>query len=314
MIKLGILMDAIEKIDPFHDSTVAMMSAAQKKQWEIYYFQPNDLYYDSGKVFIRAQTIRINKIENPFYQLSEVKIFPAEHFSIILQRKDPPFTMEYLYTTYLLEHIQKAGVRVVNNPASLRDANEKMFATWFSEFMSPTIVSSDKALIKSFIEQHKKVVLKPLDGMAGQSIFFIEHGDNNTNVSIETLTHNGTMHIMAQRYIPEIKTSGDKRIIMIDGKSIDYALARIPAGDDFRGNMARGARVEAVLLTKHEKNMCAVIGKTLREKGLSFVGLDVIGDYVTEINVTSPTGIQEIQKLTNLDPAEMFVDYLSEIV
>jgi glutathione synthase len=157
-------------------------------------------------------------------------------------------------------------------------------------------------------------VLKPLDGMAGQSIFFIEHGDNNTNVSIETLTHNGTVHIMAQRYIPEIKTSGDKRIIMIDGKPIDYALARIPAGDDFRGNMARGARVEAVLLTQHEKNMCAVIGKTLREKGLSFVGLDVIGDYVTEINVTSPTGIQEIQKLTGVDPAEIFIDYLSEIV
>jgi glutathione synthase len=314
MIRLAILMDDIEKqyMDPFHDTTILMYLSAQKKNWKNYYFQLNDLYYDHGEIFIRAAEINIDRSKKPHYTLSDYKVFPATYFNIILQRKDPPFNMEYLYSTYLLQHAEERGVHVFNKPSSLRDANEKVFATWFKEFMSPTLISSDKAILKAFIQEQQHTVLKPLDGMGGASIFSVRKDDPNKTVIIENLTQNGTQHIMAQRYIPAIKETGDRRILVINGEPLDYSLARLPALDDFRGNMARDANVQVMPLTSHEKQVATAIGKTLREKGLLFVGLDMIGDYVTEINVTSPTCAQEIEQATGINAADLFLNVLEK--
>ncbi len=311
MTKLAVLMDPIESIDLSHDSTIAILLAAQKRGWSIHYFQAPDLYVDRGNLLVNARQLTLSKGAAQ-YQLSAAKTYPLSDFTIVLMRKDPPFNMEYIYLTYLLEQAEREAVLVVNKPQSLRDANEKLFTLWFSEYCVDTLVSADREILKKFWHEQGEIILKPLDGMGGRSIFYADKNEPNINVILETLTQFGHVHIMAQKYIPEIRTEGDKRILLINGEPISHSLVRIPAVDDVRGNMAAGASVKAMPLTAHEQQLCAKIGPTLREKGLIFVGLDVIGGYITEINVTSPTGIKELNRLANLDIATELMNYLQE--
>ena len=237
-----------------------------------------------------------------WYNLGEAKTQPLTGLDVILMRKDPPFDMEYIYSTYLLEQAQSAGVLVVNNPQSLRDANEKLFTAWFPQCCPETLVTRKAELIRNFQQQHHDIILKPLDGMGGASIFRVKDNDPNFSVIIETLTDHGNTSVMAQKYIPEI-VDGDKRILMINGEPVPYALARIPAKGETRGNLAAGGRAQGQALTEHDRWICQQVGPTLREKGLLFVGLDVIGNYLTEINVTSPTCIRELDSQFELNIA-----------
>jgi glutathione synthase len=243
-------------------------------------------------------------IENneQWYELGETKTVALSELNVVLMRKDPPFDMEYIYSTYLLEQAQSAGVLIVNNPQSLRDANEKLFTAWFPECCPDTLVTRQDTLIRDFYQTHGDIILKPLDGMGGASIFRIKEQDPNLSVIIETLTEHGQKSVMAQRYIPDI-VQGDKRILMIDGEPVPFALARIPAEGETRGNIAAGGRAEGRLLTENDRWICQQVGPKLREKGLIFVGLDVIGDYLTEINVTSPTCIRELDRQFGLNIA-----------
>ena len=311
MIKLAVLMDAIETVDVNHDSTMAMLLAAQQQGWELYYFQAHDLYADRGNLLVNVQQLTLTE-DGKRYHISPLKVYQASDFDIILMRKDPPFNMEYIYLTYLLEQAEEQGVLVVNKSQSLRDANEKMFTLWFPDYCAATLVSSNIEIIKQFWLEQGEIILKPLDGMGGRSIFYANANEPNINVILETLTQFGKVHIMAQKYIPAIKTEGDKRILLINGEPVSHALVRLPAADDIRGNMASGATVETMPLTTHEQQLCAKIGPILREKGLIFVGLDVIGGYITEINVTSPTGIQELNRLADLDIATDLMNNLQE--
>jgi len=309
MVKLAILMDPIENIDIHHDSSLAILLAAQVRGWQLYYFQAHDLFARQGKVFARAQPLSVD-CTTDYFQLDEAKEYLLSEFDVVLMRKDPPFNMEYIYLTYLLEQAERAGVLIVNKPKSLRDANEKMFTLWFNEYCAETLVSADIDIIKDFWRQQGEIILKPLDGMGGRSIFYAGKAETNINVIIETLTEGGRIHIMAQQYLAAIKHKGDKRILLINGKPVSHALARIPAKGDIRGNMASGASVKAVALSPREQQLCDAIGPELAARGLLFVGLDVIGDYVTEINVTSPTCIQELERLTDLHIADEIIDCL----
>ncbi len=313
MIKLAILMDPLENIDPAHDSSFAMLLAAQAKGWSLYYFQQQHLYCEAGQVKARAQKITVFDNKKPHFHCEAAQTYLLHEFDIVLMRKDPPFDMPYIYTTYLLEQAEKQGVLIVNKPQSLRDANEKLFTLWFANWCPKTLISADKQLIKAFWQAEGEIVLKPLDGMAGRSIFYAKKDELNINVMIETVTQYGKAPIMAQRYIPAIKTEGDKRILMLNGQAVPYALARLPAPDDFRGNMAAGATTQVMPLNTQEQKLCQEIGPHLREKGLLFVGLDVIGGYLTEINVTSPTGIQELNKQANLSIAHDFMGVLEHL-
>lgn len=305
--KLAVLMDPIENIDPQHDSSFSMLVAAAQKGWVLYYLQARDLYAQQQTIKARVRRLRVRQVPHDYYQLGAPSLHSLTDFDIVLMRKDPPFNMEYLYLTYLLEQAEAAGVLVVNKAQSLRDANEKLFILWFKDYCTPTLVSAEAQALKAFWQQHGEVILKPLNGMGGRGIFYLGQNEANINVIIETLTQRGQTHIMAQRYLAAIKTSGDKRILLIDGKPVDYALARIPAAGDIRGNMAAGATVKAVKLTSRDREICAAIAPTLRRRGLLFVGLDVIGDYMSEINVTSATGIQELERLADLHIAADFI-------
>lgn len=308
---LGIVMDAISKINIKKDSSFAMLLAAQAKGWKIHYMEQQDLFLDQGHVFAEMRLLQVQDSADSWFQLGDKETMPLSDLDVILMRKDPPFDMEYIYSTYLLEQAQAAGVLVINNPQSLRDANEKLYTAWFPQCCPPTLVTRQKHLIKQFQQQHGDIILKPLDGMGGASIFRMDRGDPNTSVIIETLTEHGTKSVMAQRYLPEIK-DGDKRILMIDGKPVDYALARIPAEGETRGNLAAGGRAEGRPLTDRDRWICEQVGPTLRKKGLLFVGLDVIGDYLTEINVTSPTCIRELDRQFNLNIAGNLMDVIEQ--
>ncbi len=310
-IKLAVLMDPIESIDPKHDSSFAMLMAAQTKGGELYYFQQHDLFSDLGVVKAQAQQITLSQ-QDESVQLSETKIYNLSEFDVVLMRKDPPFNMEYIYSTYLLEQAEQQGTWVINNPRSIHDANEKLFTLWFQELCPKTLVSEDKHLIKKFWRELGTVILKPLDGMSGKSIFLAEKNEKNINVIIETLTDGGKQMTMVQEYLPGIKQHGDKRILMVNGIAASHALQRTPSADDIRGNMAVGATVQALPLTKTEQELCAKIGPVLRDKGLDFVGLDVIDNHVTEINVTSPTCIQELHNLAGLNIAGDFINYIDK--
>lgn len=305
-IKLAVLMDPIEGIDPKHDSTFSMLLAAKERGWQLFYFQQKDLFSETGRVKATVQQIEVSTGKEHF-TASSPKVKELNEFDIVLMRKDPPFNMEYIYTTYLLEQAEDQGAFVVNNPRSLRDANEKLFTLWFPEDCPKTLVSADKETIKKFWKQHGECILKPLDGMGGRSIFHVKKDNTNINVIIEMLTRLSALHIMVQEYIPAIKEEGDKRIILIDGEPIPYALARYPSDDDIRGNMMAGATVKVLPLSEKELALCKRVGPILKEKGLLFVGLDVIGGYITEMNVTSPTGIQELDRLQNLNIADDFM-------
>lgn len=306
-VRLGIVMDPIASISYKKDSSLAMLLAAQARGWSLFYMEQQDLYQGESKARARMRPLKVFADPTHWFELGEEQDSPLAELDVILMRKDPPFDMEFVYSTYLLEQAENDGVLVVNRPQSLRDCNEKMFATLFPQCTTPTLVSRRPDIIREFAAKHVDVILKPLDGMGGTSIFRHRAGDPNLSVILETLTALGTQQIMAQAYLPAIK-DGDKRILMIDGEPVDYCLARIPASGETRGNLAAGGRGEARPLTERDRWIAAQVGPTLREKGLLFVGLDVIGDYLTEINVTSPTCIREIDAAYNTDIGGKLMD------
>ncbi len=293
-IRLGVIMDAIESISVKKDSTLAMLVAARARGWQVFYMQQSDLYLDSGNAMGRARHLTaVSYDPHAWYRAEAPEVFELASFDVLLMRKDPPFDNEYIYTTYILDAAERQGVLVVNKPSSLRDCNEKIFATQFTNCTPPLLVSRNPGQLRDFLRQHHDVVMKPLDGMGGTMIFRVKRDDPNISVIIETLTAFGTRTIMAQQFIPEI-SEGDKRILLIDGEPIPYCLARVPASGETRGNLAAGGKGEARPLTDRDRWICNQVAPTLKAKQLLFVGLDVIGDYLTEINVTSPTCIREI--------------------
>lgn len=301
-IKLAVVMDPIESINYKKDSTLAMLWAASKKNWQLFYIPADQLFIDSGKSFANTQALTVYQNPDKWFELEPESTIALADFDVILMRKDPPFNNEYIYATYILEQAEREGTLVVNKPQSLRDCNEKIFATEFPQCCPPHIVSSQAKILKAFHDEHKDVIFKPLDGMGGSQIFRLKHDDPNVSVIIETLTDFGKRSIMAQTYLSEI-IDGDKRILIVDGKPIPYALARIPAKGETRGNLAAGGTGRAQPLSHQDLWICEQVIPTLKEKGLLFVGLDVIGDHLTEINVTSPTCIREIDAAYNTDIA-----------
>ena len=309
-MKLGMVMDPIETVKTYKDSSFAMLLAAQKRGWELNYMEMRDLYVRDGRPFARMRTLSVVDQKSDFFQFHDDRHLPLDSLDVIIQRKDPPFDMEYIYSTYILELAEKAGSIIVNKPQSLRDANEKMFTTWFPQATPPTLITREAGLIKAFIAEHKDTIIKPLDMMGGSSIFRITADSPNVNVIIETLTERGDVFTMIQRYIPDVVKTGDKRILLIDGEPNGYALARMPSDGETRANLAAGGKGVAVEMTERDHWLCQQIGPTLKEMGLIFVGLDVIGDYVTEINVTSPTGIREVDEQKGIDIGGMLMDAL----
>ena len=310
-MKLGIIMDPINGINIKKDSSFAMLLAAQSRDWELYYMELPDLYMDNDMPMAQMQRLTVEDNPKDWFNLSTQDTAPLSELDIILMRKDPPFDLEYIYATYILEHAERLGSLVVNKASALRDANEKFFITHFKDCIAPTRISRNIDTLFKFIQQHENTIIKPLDGMAGNSIFKVTESDPNCEVILETITENGTRFIMAQKFIPEI-TAGDKRILLIDGEPVPYALARIPAEGAVRGNLARGASGKGLMLSDRDRYLCEQVGTRCREMGLLFVGLDVIGDYVTEINVTSPTCIRELDSLYNIDIAGQLMDALEK--
>ena len=304
--RLGMVMDPIEGITPAKDSTLAMLLAAQRRGWELVYLRQQDLLIREGVPIGHGRLITVFDDANRWFELGDAWEDNLDALDTIFMRKDPPFDMEYIYTTYILQLAEDRGSLVVNEPRSLRDINEKAYTAWFAHCTPPNLITRSAAEIKRFLAEQRKIVLKPLDGMGGRSIFVVNDGDPNTNVILETLTNYGTKYTVAQRYVPEI-TAGDKRILLIDGEPVEYALARIPGAEDPRGNLVMGATGEGRELTERDRWLCAEIGPVLREKGVIFAGIDVIGDYLTEINVTSPTGIRELDRQFGIDIADMLL-------
>lgn len=297
---LGIVMDAVEAIKPYKDSSFAMLLEAQRRGWQIFYMQQQDLYMDQGISYADCKFLQITDQSTDYYNLTPTDPIKLSDLDLILMRKDPPFDLEYIVSTYLLEQAEEQGTLVVNKAQSLRDCNEKLFTREFPQCCAPTRVARKPDRLLEFLQQHKDIIIKPLDGMGGRSIFRIKQGDPNTNVIIESVTDHGNRQVMMQKFIPEI-SAGDKRILLINGAPIPYSLARIPAKGENRGNLAAGASSKGLPLTEHDNWICEQIAPTLKEKGLLFVGIDVIGDYLTEINVTSPTCIRELDSEFNLN-------------
>ncbi|MBM96453.1 MAG: glutathione synthase [Oceanospirillaceae bacterium] len=310
--KIGVVMDPIETIHVYKDTTLALLNSAQGKGCDLYYMEQQDLYIDNGVAMGSMCSLSVSMNEKNWFEKGESKRLPLSELDIILMRKDPPFDSEFIYSTYILELAEQAGVLIANKPASLRDCNEKVFATHFPHLMTPTLVTRRADLLKDFHTEHQDVIFKPLDGMGGSSIFRIKPQDPNLSVIIETLTLQGQQQIMAQKFIPDI-TEGDKRILMINGEPVPYCLARIPAKGETRGNLAAGGRGETRPLSDADRRIAEEIGPILKEKGLYFVGLDVIGSQLTEINVTSPTCVREISRDSGIDVAGQLIDCLLEI-
>ncbi|CAM4437676.1 MAG: Glutathione synthetase [Legionella sp.] len=313
-MRLAILIDPLEYLKPYKDTTIAMIKRAQELGWSCAYFTQQDLFCREGRAYAHVYQLIIgDEHSRDWAQTNDLGEKPLADFDIILMRKDPPFNTEYIYTTYLLELAEREGVLVANKPQSLRDANEKFFTLNFPQCCPTTLVSRDIKKLRSFWETHQQVIFKPAEGMGGSSVFHVDEHGRNLSVILEVLTENQTRTIIAQRYIPEIKTAGDKRILVINGEPVPYALARIPAQGELRGNLAAGARGEVVPINERDRWICQQIGPTLKAKGLYFVGIDVIGDYLTEINVTSPTCLREITAETGLDIAGDFLQGLKSI-
>ena len=300
-------MDPINTISINKDSSFAMLLEAQARNYEIYYMEPCDLFIDNSIAKALVKKLEVTDNTENYYRFFDEQVIELSLCDVLLIRNDPPFDSYYLNLTHILELAEESGSLIVNKPASIRDYNEKLAVNWFVEYMPNSLVSSKPSLLKEFVIKHGKTVIKPLDGMGGNSIFILESDSLNLNVIIETITKNGTELVMIQEYIAEI-SEGDKRILMIDGEPINFSLARIPTNGEFRGNIAKGASVKGQLLTKSDKTICAKVGPVLKSKGLMFVGLDVIGNYLTEINVTSPTGIRELDKQFNLNIAGVLFD------
>lgn len=310
-MKIGVIMDPIESIKPYKDSTFAMMLAAQKREWELHYLLQSDIAFEQGEARAGSRRVRVIDRRENWFELDAREEGPLNRFDVMLMRVDPPFNMEYIYTTYLLEQAQEAGTLVINNPQALRDVNEKFFTTYFPQCLPETIVSRDPERFKHFLSKEGKIVVKPLDGMGGASIFQLTQGDPNTNVILETLLENGTKTAMAQRFLPEYK-AGDKRILLINGEPVPYALARLPAPGESRANLAAGGSFKGVPLTERDRWICAELAPELKRRGLIFVGIDVIGDYLTEINVTSPTCIRELDDIYGLDIGGDLMDWIEK--
>ncbi len=309
-IRLGIVMDPIASISFKKDSSLAMLLAAQARGWQLFYMEQQDLYQHAGQARARLRPLRVFDDAARWFELGTEVDQPLQDLDVILMRKDPPFDNEFIYSTYLLEQAEQAGCLVVNRPQSLRDCNEKMFATLFPQLTPPTLVSRRADILREFASEQRDIILKPLDGMGGSSIFRHREGDPNLSVILETLTNHGRQQIMAQRYLPAI-IDGDKRILMIDGEPVPYCLARIPAQGETRGNLAAGGRGEARPLTERDLEIARTVGPELRKRGLLFVGLDVIGEHLTEINVTSPTCIREIDKAFDTRIGERLMDAIA---
>ncbi len=308
-VKLGVVMDPIGSINFHKDSTLAMLLAAADRGWELWYMEQADLYLEDSHCQARMAPLTVRADETGWFELGTAETRPLAGLDVVLNRKDPPVDLEYLYSTFLLERAETEGVLVVNRPAAVRNASEKLYTAWFSQCCVPMRVSRDGRVLAEFLETHGDIVVKPLNGMGGSSVFRVRRDDPNRNVIFETITDNGRESAMAQRFIPEI-TQGDKRILMIDGEPYPHALARIPAAGETRGNLAAGGTGKGVDLTERDRWICAEVGPSLREQGLMFVGLDVIGDYLTEINVTSPTCIRELDKQYGSDIAGQLMDVI----
>jgi glutathione synthase len=305
---LAVLMDPLETIKPAKDSTIAMLKAAGRRGCEVLVFGQGDLWVRDGRAFARLAPLEVVGEGKAWYRTGEPAVRELAAVDAVLMRKDPPFDMEYICTTYLLERAEQAGVLVVNRPQGLRDMNEKAYTAWFPECCAPTLITRDMSAMAAFLAEHGQVVCKPLDGMGGRSIFVVAEGDRNARVVFETLTDHGRRFAITQRYIPEIVTGGDTRILLVDGEPVAHALVRMPAVGDHRGNLAAGARAETRALTDRDRWLVSRIGPVMRERGMLFVGLDVIGGFVTEINVTSPTGIREIEAQHGHDIGGMLID------
>ena len=310
-LKIGIVMDPIGSITPKKDSSLAMLLEASRRGAEIHYFEQQDLRMLSGKAIGRSTRLTVRDDNDDWFDFGEQRDIELGDLDAILMRKDPPFDMEYVYTTYILDRAKLAGALVVNDPQALRDMNEKAYTAWFPECTPLTLVTRSMQEMKAFLGEHGRIVVKPLDGMGGRSIFVIKQGDNNANVIFETLTDYGQQFAMAQVFIPEI-TLGDKRILLIDGEPVPYALARIPTGDDNRGNIVAGATTKGQPLSDADKRICAEVGPVLRDQGVLFAGIDVIGEYMTEVNVTSPTGIRELDREFELNIAGLMFDAIEK--
>lgn len=299
-LSLGVVMDPIQSINIKKDSTFAMLLEAQDRGWTLYYMEQADLYVVDGSAWARMRKLEVKDNPQSWYALGASMDLRLGELNLVLMRKDPPFNMEYIYSTYILELALPEGTLVVNDPTALRDINEKLYTAWFPHCCTPTLVSRRLFRFKEFIKRQGDIVIKPLDGMGGESIFHIRDGDPNSNVILETLTQHETRMALAQRFIPEY-TLGDRRILLIDGNPIPFALARIPAEGEARANLAVGGTGKGVELNDHDRWICQQVGPVLRSKGIVFAGLDVIGDYLTEINVTSPTCIRELDAIYNLN-------------
>jgi glutathione synthase len=311
-LRVLVVMDPIDEIKPAKDTTLAMLLAAQKRGWELWYAEQRDLWLRDGVPFGRVRPISVRNDLEDWFTLDAAHTRGLADFPVILMRKDPPFDMEYIYTTYILERAEEQGTLVVNRPQGLRDMNEKVFTAWFPQCCAPTLITRDMADMHAFLREHLRIVCKPLYGMGGRSIFVVDRGDKNANVVFETMTEYGTRFAIVQRYIPDIVTTGDSRILVIDGEPAPYALARIPQESDNRGNLAAGARGEGRELNDRDRWLVSEIGPTLRRRGMLFVGLDVIGGYVTEINVTSPTGVRELDKQFGTEIAGLLMDAIEK--
>ena len=305
---LAVLMDPLDTIKPAKDSTIAMLKAAAKRGLETLVFGQGDLWSRDGRAFARLAPIELTGDDAAWYRSGEAAVRDLAAVDAVLMRKDPPFDMEYIYSTYLLERAESAGTLVVNRPQGLRDMNEKAYTAWFPDCCAPTLITRDMAAMEAFLGEQGRAVFKPLDGMGGRSIFVVTVGDPNTRVVLETLTDGGRRYAMAQRYLPEIAETGDARILLVDGEPVPHALARMPAAGDHRGNLAAGASATSRPLTDRDRWLASRIGPSMRERGMLFVGLDVIGGFVTEINVTSPTGIREIEKMHGHDVGGQLID------
>jgi len=310
-VNIGIVMDPIESITPYKDSTLAMMLAAQRRGWTLWYMQQQDLYLVNGVAHARRTRVEVTDDNEHWFDAVDDVDEPMKSLDIVLMRKDPPFNMDYIYSTYILERAEADGVLVSNKPSSLRDVNEKLFTAWFAEHCPTTTVTMNSERIKSFLNQHQDIIVKPLDGMGGESIFRIRSGDPNVNVILETITLRDTRQTMAQTYLPEIR-DGDKRVLVVNGEPMPYTLARIPTAGESRGNLAAGGRGVPTAITEHERSLIAALRDELVARDLLFVGVDVIGTRITEINVTSPTCIRELDAHADLDIAGQYMSALEQ--
>jgi glutathione synthase len=311
-IRLGVVMDPISTVKSAKDSTLAMLEAATARGWELHYMEQQHLSLRDGQALGNMAPLTLSLSQQPWYTLGAPVKRPLSDLDVILMRKDPPFDTEYIYSTYILERAELAGTLIVNRPQGLRDMNEKVYTAWFPECCATTLITRDMGDMQAFLQEHGTIVCKPLNGMGGRSIFVVEKNDKNATVVFETLTDYGSRYTIVQQYLPEIMTSGDSRILLIDGVPAPYALARMPSATDNRGNLAAGATGIGRPLNDRDRWLCERIGPSLKAHGMLFVGLDVIGGFVTEINVTSPTGIREIDKKFNTQLGAVLMDAIAQ--